>query len=129
MGRKRTPAQSQAAIERAEEAKRLVSEGVIAEAFKAIEKLAMDRCRKSVSPAESYNASLVLQVSEQISQQLRAYIADGAAAAAELDREQQTKREARDRDLDHANYLTAAREARSESDTFATATREGMTNA
>lgn len=129
MSRKRTREQNEAAIKRAADAKAIVEQGVIGDAFRLIEREAINRLRQATTPAESFNSSVVLQVSEQVSQMLKAFIADGENAAKDIERAMFEKRTEQQRELSHANYLTAAREARSASDTFATAIPEEQPNA
>ena len=128
MARKKNREQTEAAIQRASDARALIEEGVIGAAFRAVEQTAITRCRQALTASEAFNASLVLQVSEQVSQLLKAFIADGENAVNELDREQQKIRETRNDELGHTNYLTAARQARSELDNLTTAPREDAPN-
>jgi hypothetical protein len=128
MSRKRTQKQNEEAITRGEAARQAIENGVVRDAFQYIEQAAMARCRTSKSPGESYNATLVLQVSEQVWQMLKAFISEGKTAAADLERGFAEVRRARELELSHVNYLTAAQSARSDFDGIDTATREEETN-
>lgn len=125
MSKRRTREQAEDAIQRGADARVAFDEGVIGEAFQFVENSALERARTARTPGESYDATLTLQVLTQVRGVLTAFVSDGERAARELESSFSAERERRNFEMKHANYLSAAREARSTHDHFATATREG----
>lgn len=128
MSRKRTREQNEQAIDRGNAAKGALLDETVVAAFRMVEGDAIVRLRQSVTPEDAFRASLTLQVTEAVLGTLKAYVAEGESAARDLAGTIERDRLAREAERDHANYLTAARAARSEFDHSMTATRGDESN-
>ena len=126
--RKRNREASEEAIHRSQEAEALLANPVLAQAIAFIEKSALDICRTAQNPAEAFVGTLRSQSIQQVARLLQAFVADGKNAAAELEEEMRSMRRRQDDEQFHTQYLTAARDARSEFDHMTTATREDTEN-
>lgn len=126
--RKRSREASEEAVQRAKEAEVLIANPVLEQAISFIEKSALDICRTAKNPEEAFMGTLRSQSIQQVARLLQAFVADGKNAAAELEEDMRAVRRRQDDEKFHTQYLTAARDARSEFDHITTATREEIEN-
>ena len=125
--RKRTPADRQEEINRANEAKALLESPVLVAAMEYVEAGALRQCREATTPGEAWSGTLRSRAVQEARAILHAFVAQGESAAQEIERDQNRIREEREAAQAREAYLTAAQASRSGIDqTEHAATREGM---
>lgn len=110
-------------LQRAEEAKQILNSQVFESAMSFVEASALAICRSAKSAEEAFTGTLRAQAAQSVRTILHAFLANGEAAAREIAEQARARREEIEAEVEYANYLNAAREARS-NDHFATASPE-----
>lgn len=110
-------------VQRAAEAKQILDSAVFEAALTFVESSALSICRSAQTAEDAFTGTLRAQAAQSLRTILHAFLANGESAAREIAEMARVRREEIEADEAHANYLNAAREARS-SDHFATASPE-----
>lgn len=110
-------------MQRANEAKQILNSTVFDAALTFVESSALSLCRTAQTAEEAFTGTLRAQAAQSVKTILHAFLANGEAAAREIAEQARVRREEIEADEAHANYLSAAREARSPSH-FTTASPE-----
>lgn len=110
-------------VQRAAEAKQILNSEVFEAALTFVESSALSVCRTAQTAEEAFTGTLRAQAAQSVRTILHAFLANGESAAREIAEMARVRREEIEADEAHANYLNAAREARSR-DHFATASPE-----
>ena len=112
-------------MQRGTQAKQILESEVFDAALNFVEANALAVCRTATSAEEAFKGSLRAQAAQSVRVILHAFLANGESAAREVADNARARKEDFEADEAHANYLNAAREARSR-DHFATASPEKM---
>ena len=119
----RNRSELQTDIDRANEAKEILASDVFEAALTFVESSALTLCRTARNAEEAFTGTLRSQAAQSMRTVMHAFIAHGESAAREIAEQARTAREEFESEKFHADYLSAAREARS-NEHFATAPPE-----
>lgn len=92
------------------EAKQILESSVFKEAMAYMDEVGVRGCRSAQSADEAWEATVMLQAITRFRSMLHAYVANGKAAAEELDKKRQARNGLGNSSTDE--YLTEARRAR-----------------
>jgi len=110
-------------VERAAQAKQILNSPIFEAALSYVESSALQLCRTAQNAEDAFRGTLRAQAAQSLRTIMHAFLANGESAAREISEMARVRREEIEADEAHANYLNAAREARSR-DQSATASPE-----